>query len=216
MYDLTMPKGKRETFRVALILDRQGRKTLDRVLETCRLSMHHAVRHAMQRLEQLKLVTPLPDFEQVVQEFTKDANLYEETHKEIAKHACELYTQLVADQAKHDPRRAHAFICAIPISEVIFSSSGRQVKVPYLGVVNYRRNVFAVTSGGGIYAPQAAHKMLLDYFLNEPCLVLMTAEPPKPQGAVIGEQKLVKVTASEIAHRRRGKGKDDFPNRGPK
>jgi hypothetical protein len=211
-----MAKGKRENFRVILLLDRQGRKTLDRMLEICRLSMHHAVRHAMHRLETLKLVTPLDDFERAVQEFTKDANLFEETQKEIARHACDLYTQLVADQAKHDPRRAHALILAIPLREVIFSSSGRQVKVPYLGVVNYRRNMFAVSSEGGVHVPQVAHKMLLGYHNNEPCLMLMTVEPAKPKSPEIGEQKLVKLTASEIARRRKASGKRGSESQEPK
>jgi hypothetical protein len=210
-----MPSGKRENYRVILLLDRTGRKTLDRTLNVCHLAMHHAVRHAMHRLETTKLVTPLGDFEAMVKEFTKDSHLYEETHKEIAQHACELYSSLVIAKAAHDPRKPHAFICAVPAKEVIFSTSGRQVKVPYLGVVNYRRNMFAVSSEGGILLPQVAHRVVLGYFSNEACIVLQT-KVPKPDGVVIGDQKMVQVTASEIARRRKAREKADPENQEPK
>lgn len=212
-----MSKGRRENFRVQLILDRQQRKLLDRVIDVCNFAMHHAIRHAIQRLETLKLVAPLDDFEAVVSEFVQDVNppLFDETKKEIAKNACDAYTSVVTDMVQNK-RRNRTMMCVVPAKDVLFASSGRIVRVPYLGAVTYRRNMFAVTSEGGIYIPQAAHKMVLGYFLNEPCLVLMTAEPPKPQGTVIGDQKLVKVTASEIAHRRKAKGTGGSPNREPK
>jgi hypothetical protein len=212
-----MPSGKRENFRVILLLDRTQRKLLDRIIDVCNIAMHHAVRQAMHTLETTKLVTPLDEFERLASEFVKDCNppIFEETKKRIAQIACDVYANMVAGDIETRRRRDYTLICAIPPREVIFSSSGRQVKVPYLGVVNYRRNMFAVTSEGGVHIPQTAHRMILGYLNNEPCLVLMTVEPPKEQ-AVIGKQKLVKLTTSEIARRRKGAGKAAPPDQEPK
>src|SRR5271166_6802099 len=204
-----MPKGKRENFRVQLMLDRPQRKMLDRVVDVCNFAMHHAVSHALQRLETLKLVTPLQEFETIVRDFTKQNNpaFFDETKKEIAQHACELYTSVVAG-AEYIRRRKHVLICVVPATEVIFSSSGRQVKVPYLGVVNYRRNIFAVSSGGGVFMPTPAHQMALGWVNNEASLVLMTKPPEKPKLQDTSQQKLVRLgprgfTASGIARRKK-------------
>ncbi len=190
-----MPKGKRESFKVQLLLDRPQRKLLDRIIEVCNIAMHHTVRHAMQVLETTKLVTPLDEFERLAGEFVRDCNppIYDETKKQIAQIACDVYASMVAGEIETRRRRDYNLICVVPAKEVIFSSSGRDVRVPYLGVVRYRQNRWAVSTAGGVHIPQTAHKMVLGYFNQEPCLVLMTTEPAKPDAADLGNQKLVKV-----------------------
>jgi hypothetical protein len=190
-----MPSGKRENFKVQLLLDRPQRKLLDRIIEVCNIAMHHAVRHAMQVLETTKLVTPLDEFERLAGEFVKDCNppVYEETKKQIAQIACDVYASMVAGEIETRRRRDYNLICVVPTKEVIFSSSGREVRVPYLGVVRYRPNKWAISVRDGIHIPQTAHKMVLGYFNQEPSLVLMTTAPPKPDSAIIGKQKLVKL-----------------------
>jgi hypothetical protein len=211
-----MPTGKVEKYRIVLQLDRLQRKLLDRLEKACHHAVSHAVRHGLHRLEDLKLVTPLDEFEKIVEEFLKDANppFFHETKKEIARRANEVYASIVAGDISDHKGRSRALLIVVPADQVVFSSSGKQVRVPYLGVVGYKGNQKAVPFGanGGIYVPQKAYQATLGYHNQEPCLMLGVLAPKKAETSNFGSQKLVRVTASEIAHRKKAPGTPVPPN----
>lgn len=211
-----MPSGKVESYRIVLKLDRQQRKLLDRLEQACNFALSSALRTALAALETTKLPTPLSEFERLVSDFLKDANppFFDETKKAVAKRTSEVYASIVAGDISDRKRgRGRALLVVCPAHEVVFSSSGKQVRVPYLGVVNYTGNQKAVPSGeAGVYIPAKAHMVTLGWHNNEPCLMLDVVAPKRFEASDFGNQKLVKLTASEITRRKKVPGTDVPPN----
>ncbi len=159
------------------------------------MAMHHAIRNAVHRFQSTNLTSPDEDFVADISEFLKDSRepVHSTTQREILNHARALYADIIAG-AEQTPRRPHTLICAVPTEDLLFSSSSRSVKIPYLGLVAYKGNQKAipVVMNDGARIPMKFGKALLGYLSNEPCLVL-EKEKPKMEQAVFGEQKLVRL-----------------------
>ena len=69
--------------------------------------------------------------------------------------------------------------------------------------------MFAVSSNGGVFLPTPAHQVALGWVNNEASLVLMTKAPEKPKLQDISNQKLVKLTTSGKARRKKDSEKND-------
>ena len=128
----------------------------------------------------------------------KDSNppFFVETVFEIAQRALEVYTGVVAGEIIDRSRRPRTMLLTVPSDQVIFSSSGREVKVPYFGIVKYRGNQKAipVVLNDGVRIAPKAHKVAIGYVASDVCLTLVTVAPPKAEASNFGNQKLVKVT----------------------
>ena len=171
------------------------------------MACSHAVRNAMNSLNSAGLVSSLADFEKTVCEFLKDSSppIFAETKIEIAKRALEVYTGVVAGEIIERGRRPRTMLLMVPFDQVIFSSSGREVKVPYFGVVKYRGNQKAipVALNQGVRIAPKAYQVAIGYNASDVCLTLHTAAPPKKKLGEFGEQKLVRLSSDELIRRKK-------------
>lgn len=139
-----------------------------------------------------------------------DQTLSEGTRLELAKSACEKYARIVSGSItfKAGGRPNMADLVIAP-EEVVFGMTERFVRVPYLGACKFVYNNKAMTRIGELIAiTKTGIRYTLGYWNQRPTLTIDTKPPPVLEPEFIDpNQKLVRVTASELIRRRKDAGK---------
>ncbi len=199
-----MPKGKRELFHVDLFLDRPQRKILDEVLQKASRPVGRMVAEALRQAD-LGVLTNLRGFEGLSNTVFCDQTLNEGTRLELAKLACEKYALMVSGAISSERGRNPTGVCIIAPDQVIFGMTERIVRIPYIGPCKFVYNNKAMTRIGELIAlTKTGIRYSLGYWNNRPTLTIDTKAPPVLEPAFVDkDQKLVRVTASELVRRRK-------------
>jgi hypothetical protein len=135
-----MPKRRPKVYRLKLALDLTKRRELDALCRQLKFALVLAVEKGFRSIDKGMSIHPSmvgADIANNISTYDLDG-FHAVTIKGLVEKTTEAYAEAISGMTKS--RMTKKILCELPGDEVIFSTEGKNVRLPYLGLVAYKGN----------------------------------------------------------------------------